>query len=94
MLRQSKCLIYPSINETLGIPIIEAHENGLNIITSNLPYAKQFVTPDYLFDPLSVSSISRAISKYYLKKNVIFKKKNINTNHYLSKNLFFNCLLK
>ena len=94
LLRRSKSLIYPSLNETLGIPIIEAYENKLNIITSNLPYAKQYVTPNYTFDPFSVSSISRAISKYYLKEYVIDKKKIFNTNHFLTRNIFFNSFLK
>ena len=94
IMRQTKCLLYPSINETLALPIIEAYKNKLDIICSNLFYAKQFITPNYTFNPYSVTSISNAIKKYYFSKK---KNKSINhfvSEYFLSKKMFFNNFLK
>ena len=65
----SKVLIYPSLNETVGLPILEAAENNLIIIAAKLPYAYQFVTPNLTFDPLDPQEIANKI-KYALSKNI------------------------
>ena len=65
----SKVLIYPSLNETVGLPILEAAENNLIIITAKLPYAYQFVTPNLTFDPLDPKEIANKI-KFALSKNI------------------------
>ena len=58
---QSKILIYPSLNETIGLPILEASENNLIVITSKLPYAHQFVNPNLTFNPLNPNEIANKI---------------------------------
>jgi len=44
--RESDFLIFPSLIETLGLPLLEASDFGINIITINLEYAKE-VLSDY-----------------------------------------------
>ena len=61
--------IFPSEHETIGLPIIEAHNNNLLIATSDEKYAKQFIEPNIVFDQNSVASIKKTIKKIYLKKN-------------------------
>jgi len=75
----SKALIYPSINETIGLPIIESNFFNLVIITSNLPYAYEFVTPNYTFDPNNPASIAKVIKKFLSSKN---KKSYLNTQNF------------
>ncbi len=44
--RESDFLVFPSLIETLGLPLIEASEFGINILSINLEYAKE-VLSDY-----------------------------------------------
>ena len=46
MYRESDFLIFPSSIETLGLPLLEASEFGINILSINLEYAKE-VLSDY-----------------------------------------------
>jgi glycosyltransferase involved in cell wall biosynthesis len=71
--RMSEALIYPSLSETIGLPIIEAHNNGLFILASNRVYAKQFIKPNILFDPLSPRDIADKIKKFLTTKNSLKK---------------------
>lgn len=55
-------LIYPSIYEGFGIPIIEARYRGCNIITSNnsaMPEAAG--KDDILIDPMDINALAQAI---------------------------------
>jgi glycosyltransferase involved in cell wall biosynthesis len=62
--RQGKALIYPSFNESFGLGIIEALEAGLDVITSNLPFALSICKPSIVFDPYSPQSIVDAVINY------------------------------
>ena len=59
-------LIFPSLIETVGLPLIEAQNHKSMIICSNLEYAKE-ATKDYentmYFDPYSINSIRDSIIK-------------------------------
>lgn len=89
-LQQSKCLFFPSEQETIGLPIIEGYNNNLYIATSNEVYARQFIEPDKVFNINSANSIKKTIKKIYLSK---FKKKRVNKiknfELYLKKKNFF-----
>lgn len=61
---QSKAVVYPSLNESLGLGIIEAAEAGCDIIGADLPYMHSVCSPSELFKPYSVSSIVDAIISY------------------------------
>lgn len=60
----SDALIYPSIFESLGIPLIEARQARLTILASELDYVRDVIDPEYTFDPLSAASIARAVKRY------------------------------
>jgi hypothetical protein len=77
---KSVALIYPSLNETIGIPIIESYNHNLYILTSNRIYAKQFIKPSLVFDPLDPQDISNKIEKFLIKKKR-FKKGIVIKNH-------------
>ena len=57
-------LIFPSLVESYGLPLIEARVKGLSIIASELDFVRDVVSPDQTFDPLSPLSISRSIQRF------------------------------
>jgi glycosyltransferase involved in cell wall biosynthesis len=88
----SKCkyLIYPSLNENIGLPLVEAHYLGLEIIASKLDFAKQYDFIDYFFNPLSPKDIASSVVRF-LNKNKTKKSKsyyNYN-NNYIPFNEYF-----
>jgi len=61
---QAQALLYPSIMESFGLPLIEARQAGLPIIASELDYVRDIVDPEETFDPRSPQSIARAIKRF------------------------------
>ena len=77
----SKCkyLIYPSLNENIGLPLIEAHHLGLGIISSKRDFAKQYDFIDYFFNPLSPKDIASSVVRILNnKKKKIHRNLNYN----------------
>jgi glycosyltransferase involved in cell wall biosynthesis len=60
----SGALIYPSLVESFGLPLLEAKTIGMPIIAADLQYVWDVVEPAYVFNPHDKNSISRAIKKY------------------------------
>ena len=50
---QSKCLVFPSLAESFGIPVIEAIEYGLDVIISDLPYSYSIVETPFRMNPFN-----------------------------------------
>ena len=71
LLKKSRALIYPSISESLGLPLLEANHFGLDILTSNLSFAQDYNISKYTFNPLDSFSIAKTIHKYLEDKNLI-----------------------
>ena len=82
-------LIFPSLDESFGIPLIEACLFKKNILVSNKNYAHDLIQNAIYFDPNSTTSIKNAISKYLTNSNNSKPelKKNIN---FLSAKKFIN----
>ncbi|MGV1012108.1 MAG: glycosyltransferase [Flavobacterium sp.] len=68
-----KCnyLVYPSLAESFGLPLIEAAVSGCNIICSDLPYVFEVVNPSLVFNPNNIESIVKALSRSTDYKNII-----------------------
>lgn len=64
MYAQSGALIYPSLFESYGLPLLEARQLGIDIIASERDYVRDVVTPDFTFDPQSEISIARAVIRH------------------------------
>lgn len=62
--RQSKAIIYPSHNESLGLGIVEAITAGCDVIGSDLPFIHAICKPSGTFNPYSPESIANAIEEY------------------------------
>ena len=61
---QAKALIYPSLFESFGLPLIEARQIGLPILAAELDYVRDILDPEQSFDPNSPASIARAAKRY------------------------------
>lgn len=58
------CLIFPSTYEGFGLPIIEAFQQGLPVLTSNIPPMSDIAQDAaILVDPFSIISIRNAVLK-------------------------------
>jgi glycosyltransferase involved in cell wall biosynthesis len=80
---KSKALIYPSLNETLGFPLIEAYNNDLPVISSDLPYSYQFYKPNLVFNANEPKDIANKM-KYFLLSKKIFSKPKFNFNEFIT----------
>ena len=64
LISNSDALIYPSLFESFGIPIIEAVNLGKPIIASELDYVRDLVDPIESFNPNSSRSIELAVRRF------------------------------
>lgn len=62
--KSSKALIYPSLNESLGLGIIEAISAGCDVIASDLPFVYAICSPTCVFNPNDKESIKKALISY------------------------------
>lgn len=60
---RADALIYPSLLESFGLPLIEAGDAGLPIVAAELDYVRDLVEPAQTFDPHSPASIARAVRR-------------------------------
>lgn len=63
--RLSRCraMIFPSLTETFGLPLIEAERANAAIIASERDFVRDVCAPSETFDPLSPLSIARAVGR-------------------------------
>lgn len=61
---KADALIYPSLSESFGLPLLDARRQGLPVIAGELDYVRDSATPIETFDPLSARSISRAVRRF------------------------------
>ncbi|WP_193337149.1 glycosyltransferase [Devosia beringensis] len=64
LLAESGTLIYPSLFEAFGIPMLEAQTAGLAVLAPERDYVRDLLAPQQTFDPLSARSIARAAMRH------------------------------
>jgi glycosyltransferase involved in cell wall biosynthesis len=62
--RSARALIFPSLSESFGLPLIEAKHCGIPIIASERDFVRDVCRPVQTFDPLSPVSIARAVCRF------------------------------
>lgn len=62
--KQSKAIVYPSHNESLGLGIVEAITAGCDVIGSDFPFLYSICKPSQVFNPYSPESIADAVMIY------------------------------
>lgn len=67
---KSEFLIYPSLIESLGLPLIEAINCDCKVISADLPYVHEVIIPSLIFNPYSVISIANSIDNAINNKNL------------------------
>lgn len=60
----SDALVFPSLIESFGMPLIEASRIGLPIIAGELDYVRDVCTPQETFNPELPRSLSRALLRF------------------------------
>ena len=62
----ARCLVWPSMTESFGLPIIEASKNNLDILASDLVYIRDLlkISDTYLFNPYDSNSIADVLENY------------------------------
>jgi len=60
----SQAMIFPSVCESFGLPLLEARENGVPVIASERDYVREILDPVETFDPESALSIARAVKRF------------------------------
>ena len=66
----AKALIYPSLSESFGMPLIEAQKFNMPILASELDFVRDNVDPAQSFNPSSPVSIARAVNRYLSTSDV------------------------
>ena len=66
---KTQFLIFPSLNESFGLPLIESINHDCRVIASDLEYVSQVIEPSISFNPLSTISISESIIKAINNEN-------------------------
>lgn len=61
--RNHEYLVFPSLNESFGLGIIEAIENNCKVIGADLPYLNDVCKPSISFNPHSRQSLVEALLK-------------------------------
>lgn len=61
---KSKATVYPSLNESLGLGIIEAASAGCDVIGCDLPYTHSVCKPSEMFSSCDAQSIADAVERY------------------------------
>ncbi len=61
--KKTETLIYPSSFEAYGLPLIEARKFQLKILSADVDYSWDFITPDDYFNPFDAESITRAVKR-------------------------------
>lgn len=62
--KNSAATIYTSLNESFGLGIIEALEQGCDVIGPNLPYIHSICKPSVTFETFEIADIVNAIMLY------------------------------
>jgi hypothetical protein len=60
----SRALIFPSLRESFGLPLVEASKLKIPILASEMDYVYDVCEPEETFDPTSPHSISRAVGRF------------------------------
>lgn len=58
---RSKYVLFPSINETFGLGLIEGTLLDCTILASDLNFVHEVVKPDYVFDPYDAQSMADCV---------------------------------
>lgn len=59
----SSFMIYPSLNESFGLSLVEGAEAGIKILAADLPYVRSVISASAYFNPLDAADMAQTVSK-------------------------------
>ena len=68
-LKKVEFLIFPSLRESFGLPLIEGIQANCKILCSNLNFAHELISSSYFFNPNDEKSITDVILLALSNKN-------------------------
>lgn len=68
VLNSTQTLVFPSLIETFGLPLVEACQLGTFVVCSDLPYVYDVIVPSATFDAYSKEDIANTMLKSLEKK--------------------------
>lgn len=85
-LKKTKLLVFPSLEEGFGLPIIEAQKTGIPILTSNVSAMPEIAGEGaHLVNPENVSEIREGVKKILLDEqygNILIRNGKLNSNRF------------
>lgn len=60
----ARAMIFPSISESFGLPLVEAAHLGLPVLAAELDFVRDVCVPAQTFDPVSPVSVARAVKRF------------------------------
>ena len=60
----SRALVFPSLIESMGLPLIEANMFGIKVLSSDLPYSHEILNPPIVFDPYETKEIAKTMELF------------------------------
>lgn len=60
----AQALVFPSVGESFGLPLVEARRIGLPIVAGELDFVRDVCEPAQTFDPASPVSVARAVRRF------------------------------
>lgn len=60
----SRVMVFPSLAETIALPLIEAQQCGITVLSSDLPYTYNVLTNPVTFDPEDEKSIEDKLERF------------------------------
>lgn len=67
---ESEVLIFPSLYESYGLPLVEAKAYNMKVIASDLDFSWDLIDPDDYFNPYDENAIARAIARHLKQPRV------------------------
>jgi glycosyltransferase involved in cell wall biosynthesis len=64
-------LIFPSLRESFGLPLIEAVQAGCGVLAADLPYVYDVIQPSAVFNPTDAISIADLVAQVTTKSDLI-----------------------
>ena len=60
----SRALVFPSLIESMGLPLIEANMFGIKVLSSDLPYSHEILNSPIVFDPYEAKEIAKTMELF------------------------------
>jgi glycosyltransferase involved in cell wall biosynthesis len=60
----SEAMVFPSLKESMGLPLIEANMCGIKVLSSDLPYSHEVLNSSIVFNPYETKEIAKSLELF------------------------------